>query len=120
MNVAGTTDTAKLDAGLAPILCADHAAEASGKSQTERHHLAGRRWNIVLDLTPNWHRIVSALQRMRKGVKHGNMAELLYGIGDLIYLIADYVSGMETETTNESKAKRQSGNPRPKPRRSPG
>jgi hypothetical protein len=62
------------------------------------HHLGGRRWTIVLDLTPNWHRILSALQRMRKGVTTGNTAELLYGIGDLIYAIADYVNACEQGT----------------------
>jgi hypothetical protein len=92
-----TADTLTLDANLAPIHCADHAALAGGKKLAERHHIGGRRWNIVLDLTPNWHRIVSALQRMRKGVTIGKMAELLYGIGDLIYAIADYVDHCEKE-----------------------
>jgi hypothetical protein len=92
-----TTDTLVLDANLAPVRCADHAAAAAQKRRTERHHPGGRRWKIVLDLTPNWHRIVSALQRMRKGATIGKMAELLYGIGDLIYAIADYVNQCETE-----------------------
>jgi hypothetical protein len=96
-DVCETTDTLQLDANLAPILCADHAAVAAGKRDSERHHPAGRRWKIALDLTPNWHRIVSALQRMRKGVTLGKMAELLYGIADLIYAIADYVNQCESE-----------------------
>ncbi len=87
----GATDTLVLDADLAQIRCADHAASVG----REQHHLGGRRWKIVLDLTPNWHRIVSALQRLRKGVSTGKMAELLYGIGDLIYAIADYVNQCE-------------------------
>jgi hypothetical protein len=96
-DVCETTDTLQLDANLAPVLCADHAAAAAGKKGSERHHPGGRGWNIVLDLTPNWHRIVSAAQRMRKGVTTGKMAELLYGIGDLIYAIADYVNQCEAE-----------------------
>ena len=96
-EVCGTTDTLKLDANLAPVRCADHAAAAENRGSTERHHPGDRRWKIVLDLTPNWHRIVSALQRMRKGVTTGNTAELLYGIGDLIYAIADYVNSCEQE-----------------------
>jgi len=91
------TDTLVLDANLAPVRCADHAALAAQKERTERHHPGGRGWNIVLDLTPNWHRVVTALQRMRKGATHGKMAELLYGIADLIYAIADYVNRCETE-----------------------
>ncbi len=94
-EACGTTDTLKLDANLAPVLCADHAAVAAEKNDSERHHPGGRRWKIVLDLTPNWHRIVSALQRLHKGVTTGKMAELLYGIGDLIYAIADYVNQCE-------------------------
>ena len=53
----------------------------------------------MLDLTPNWHRIVSALQRMRNNVTTAITAELLYGIADLIYAIADYVNRRETEPT---------------------
>ena len=93
-----TSDTLMLDANLAPIRCADHAAIAADKKNlVERHHVGGRGWKIVLDLTPNWHRIVSALQRMRKGVTTGNTAELLYGIADLIYAIGDYVNQCESE-----------------------
>ncbi len=93
----GATDTLVLDADLAQIRCADHAAAAGGRKGPEQHHPGGRRWKIVLDLTPNWHRIVSAMQRMRRGVTTGKMAELLYGIGDLIYAIADYVNQREAE-----------------------
>jgi hypothetical protein len=91
----GTPDALTLDANLAPIRCADHAALAARQNVAERHHIGRRSWNIVLDLTPNWHRIVTALQRMRKGVTYRKMAELLYGIGDLIYAIADYVARQE-------------------------
>ena len=101
----GTPDALKLDANLAPIRCADHAALAGEKKLAERHHIGGRRWNIVLDLTPNWHRIVTALQRMRKGATHGKIAELLYGIGDLIYAIADYVARQEEGDGKECQAK---------------
>lgn len=93
-----TPDTLLLDANLAPVRCADHAATAAGKKLTERHHIGGRRWNIVLDLTRNWHRVVTALQRVRKGATNGDMAELLYGIADLIYAIADYVAKGEMPT----------------------
>lgn len=95
----GAIDTLLLDANLAPIRCADHAAIAAGKNRAERHHVGGRRWKIVLDLTPNWHRTVTALQRMRKDGTTGKVAELLYGIGDLIYAIADYVNQCETEAS---------------------
>lgn len=91
-EVCGSTDTLKLDANLAPIRCADHSAMSDGRP--ESHHIGGRGWDIVLDLTPNWHRIVSALQRMRKGAK-GRFSELLYGIGDLIYVVADHVAENE-------------------------
>jgi hypothetical protein len=94
----GTTDPLALDANLAPVRCADHAAAAAGKKRFERHHLGKRLWTIVLDLTPNWHRIVTALQRMRKGTSHAKMAELLYGIADLIYAIADEVARCEEVT----------------------
>jgi hypothetical protein len=95
----GTTDTLLLDANLAPVRCADHAAIAAGNKLAEGHHLGRRGWNIMLDLTPNWHRIVSALQRMRNNVTTAITAELLYGIADLIYAIADYVNRRETEPT---------------------
>jgi hypothetical protein len=55
----------------------------------------------VLDLTPNWHRVVTALQRMERGVTHGKMAELLYGLAYLIIAIADHVDRLE-----KAKAKR--------------
>jgi hypothetical protein len=116
----GTTDPAKLDANLAPILCADHAAEASGKRRFERHHLGGRGWDIVLDLTPNWHRVVTALQRMRESADSGRMSELLYGLSELNAAIGDHLEEMEKEKSDESKAKNRSKTPRPKPRRSAG
>jgi hypothetical protein len=95
----GTTDTLYLDADLAQILCADCAAKAYDRDDAERHHPGGRRWDIVMDLTPNWHRVVSALQRMRKGANNSDMSELLYGIGDLIYAIADYLAKGECEAS---------------------
>ena len=55
----------------------------------------------MLDLTPNWHRVVTALQRMERGVTHGKMAELLYGLAYLIIAIADHVDRLE-----KAKAKR--------------
>jgi hypothetical protein len=92
-EICGTTDTLKLDANLAPIRCADHSAMSDGRP--ESHHIGGRGWDIVLDLTPNWHRIVTALQRIRKGATNGRFSELLYGIAELIYAIADHVAQNE-------------------------
>jgi hypothetical protein len=92
----GTTDALVLDADGALVLCADHAARRSGRKEVERHHLGRRGWDIVLDLTPNWHRILSALQRMRKGATRGPTAELLDGIADLIHAIADHMRHLET------------------------
>jgi hypothetical protein len=93
----GASDPLTLDGDAAMVLCADHAALRDGRGSVEQHHLGGRRWDIVLDLTPNGHRIVTTLQRMRKGVTKGSTAELLYGIADLIYAIADYVNQTEKE-----------------------
>lgn len=94
----GTTDTLLLDANLAPIRCADDAASAAGKKLVERHHLGKRLWNVVVDLTPNWHRILSALQRMRKDPTAGKFAELLHGIADLIHALADQLARYEEES----------------------
>lgn len=90
-----------LDDDAATVLCADHAAARNGRSATEQHHLGKRGWPIVLDLTPNWHRILSALQRMRKGGTKGSVAELLYGIADLIYAVADYVNQKEAKDSSK-------------------
>jgi hypothetical protein len=100
-EACGESDPFLLDADLAMLLCADDAAIDQERDSVEGHHLAGRRWKIVLDLTPNWHRVVTALQRMERGVTHGKMAELLYGIAYLIIAIADYVDRLE-----KAKAKR--------------
>jgi hypothetical protein len=94
-EACGEPDSVLLDADLAMVLCADDAAIDQGRDSVESHHLAGRRWKIVLDLTPNWHRVVTALQRMERGVTHGKMAELLYGLAYLIIAIADYVDRLE-------------------------
>ena len=80
------TDPLKLDANAARVLCADHAG-----GPTERHHLAGRLRQIVLDLTPNWHRIVTVLQRTRREEDTSLSVALLCGIADLLYAIADYL-----------------------------
>lgn len=88
-------DPLVLDADASLVLCADDAAIDQRREPVERHHLAMRRWNIVLDLTPNWHRVVTALQRMHDGVTHGKMAELLRGIAYLIIAIADYLDQLE-------------------------
>jgi hypothetical protein len=94
-DACGEPDPLLLDADLAMVLCADDAAIDQRRDPVESHHLAGRRWKIGLDLTPNWHRIVTALQRMERGVTHGKMAELLYGLAYLIIAIADYVDRLE-------------------------
>ncbi len=86
-----------LDADAATVLCADHAALRDGRSPVERHHLGGRGWNIVLDVTPNWHRVLSALQRMRKSVTKESTAELMFGLGDLHYAIGDYLERKEDD-----------------------
>jgi hypothetical protein len=74
------------------VLCADDATIAEERAPVERHHLVGRRWPIVLDLTANWHRIVSVLQRNRRR-DNRFVVELLRGIADLIYAIADFLAG---------------------------
>ena len=94
-EACGEPDPLLLDADLAMVLCADDAAIDQERDPAEEHHLAGRRWKIVLDLTPNWHRVVTALQRMERGVTRGKMAELLYGLAYLIIAIADYVDRLE-------------------------
>jgi len=91
-EACGEPDPLKLDADAATVLCADDAAIACGRELVERHHLAGRSWPIVLDLTPNWHRIVSTLQRARR-TDHKFVVALLCGIADLIYAIADFLRG---------------------------
>lgn len=57
------SDPLKLDANAAVVLCADHAA-INGR-RVERHHLAGKPWPIVLDVSCNWHRILTTLQQAR-------------------------------------------------------
>jgi hypothetical protein len=99
--MCGVSDSLVLDGDAAMVLCADHAALKSGREPVDEHHIGGRGWAIVLDLTPNWHRIVSALQRMRKGVTKGSTAEMLYGIADLIHAIADYVKQLESEDSRK-------------------
>jgi hypothetical protein len=94
------TDTLVLDADLSELLCADCGAQTYGSPVIEQHHIGGRRWPFVIDLTPNWHRIITALQRMRKGMKNGEMSELLFGIGDLIYGIGDEVAKLERERSD--------------------
>jgi hypothetical protein len=102
-EVCGEMDLLVLDADLSRVLCADHAAISHGREPVDRHHLAGRLWKIVLDLTANWHRVVTALQRMERGVTHGKMAEILYGIAYLIIAIADYVDRYERKVKVRAK-----------------
>ena len=94
-EACGEDDPLTLDGDASLLLCADDAAIDQGRENAEEHHLAGRRWKIVLDLNPNWHRIVTALQHLQRGVTHGRMAELLYGIAYLIITVADYVNRLE-------------------------
>ena len=94
-EACGETDPLLLDADLSMVLCADDAAIDQGREPIEEHHLGGRSWKIVLHLTPNWHRVFSALQRLRKGMSHGDIAELFCGLGDMMYAIADYLKKPE-------------------------
>lgn len=98
-EACGESDPLLLDGDLAMVLCADDAAIDQRRESVERHHLGRRRWSIVLDLTPNWHRIVSTLQRVRGRISQSLMAELLYGIADLIYAIADHLKHSEEKGT---------------------
>lgn len=100
----GTDDALVLDANAATVLCADDTAQRSGRGLVDRHHLARRGWDIVLDLTPNWHRIVTALQRMQKGVTRELVADLLEGIAYMLHAIADHVRHLEKRDA-QAKAK---------------
>jgi len=97
-EACGEEDLLLLDGDAALVLCADDAAIDQGREMAEEHHLAGGGWDIVLDLTPNWHRVVTALQHLQRGVTHGKMAELLYGIAYLIIAIADHLNQIERKT----------------------
>jgi hypothetical protein len=94
-EACGEDDPLLLDGDAALVLCADDAAIDRGRELVDEHHLAGRRWDIVLDLTPNWHRVVTALQRLEGEVTHGNMAEVLYGMAYLNIAVADHVARIE-------------------------
>lgn len=94
-EACGETDPLLLNSDLAKVLCADDAAIDQRREPVDSHHLAGHWWKIVLDLTPNWHRVVTALQRLERGVTHGKTSELLYGIAYLIIAIADYLDQIE-------------------------
>jgi hypothetical protein len=94
-EACGEDDPLVLDGDAALVLCADDAAIDRGEEPVEQHHLAKRGWNIVLDLTPNWHRVITALQNMERGVTHGKMATLLRGIAHLILMVADYLDTLE-------------------------
>lgn len=60
-----TSDPLILDGDAARLLCADDAAIDARRELVDCHHLAGKRWPIVLDVSPNWHRILTTLQRAR-------------------------------------------------------
>ncbi len=93
-EACGESDPLVLEADAACVLCADDAALNCRRQPVERHHLAGRPWPIVLDLTPNWHRILSTLQRARP--RGGKLAvALLRGLADLTYAIADFLDRPE-------------------------
>ena len=94
-EACGEDDPLLLDGDAALVLCADDAAIDQRREMAEQHHLARRGWDIVLDLTPNWHRVITALQHLQRGVTHGKMAELLYGIAYLIIAIADHLDKIE-------------------------
>ena len=97
-EVCGEADPLVLEADASILLCADHAAVASGREPVEEHHLAGRPWLIVLNLTSNWHRIVSTLQRAKP--KSPNFTvELLRGIAYLIWTIADFLDKSKPSST---------------------
>lgn len=94
-EACGEDDPLMLDGDAALVLCADDAAFDQSRDSSERHHLAGHRWNIVLDLTPNWHRVVTALQRVRNGTQDGDVSEIFFGLGDINYLIGDFFKRRE-------------------------
>ena len=92
----GEDDPLMLDGDASLVLCADDAAIDQRREPIEQHHVARHGWDIVLDLTPNWHRIVTALQHLGRGVTHGRMAELLRCIAYLILAVADHVDHIES------------------------
>jgi hypothetical protein len=97
-EACGEDDLLLLDADVSMVLCADDAAISRREELAQRHHIADHRWPIVLDLTPNWHRVVTALQHLQRGITHGKIAELLYGIAHLIIAIADYLDQLEKKS----------------------
>jgi len=64
-EACSTADPLLLDGDAARMLCADDAAIDGRRDLVGRHHLAGKPWPIVLDVSPNWHRVLTALQRAR-------------------------------------------------------
>lgn len=94
-EACGEDDPLVLDGDAALLLCADDAAIHRGEDPVEQHHLAGRGWDIVLDLTSNWHRVITALQNLERGVTCGTMAMLLKAFAYLILAVADYLDTLE-------------------------
>jgi hypothetical protein len=64
-EACSASDPLLLDGNAARVLCADDAAIDARRELLDEHHLAGRPWPIVLNVSPNWHRILTALQRAR-------------------------------------------------------
>lgn len=89
-EVCGESDPLKLEADASRILCADHRAVAAGRPAFEQHHIGGRGWFIVADVTPNLHRVLSTLQRVHKD-EPGSTEELLDDLADIIHAVADDV-----------------------------
>lgn len=87
-EVCGESDPLKLDPDAATMLCADHSAIKRGQQPVESNHLARKPWPIVFDVSPNWHRIISALQR--RWPKNSTFeGAVLRGIADLMRAIVD-------------------------------
>ena len=95
-EVCDATDPLVLEADAASRLCADCAAIGRRLAPVEQHHLGGRSFPVVTCVSANAHRILSALQRAR-GPARRNACELLYGVADLLYTIAERCDHLEED-----------------------
>jgi Zn ribbon nucleic-acid-binding protein len=65
-EACGEDDSLVLNSDDRMILCAECDAIRNGRSQNEKHHVAGRRYSAVTLLVPaNLHRRLTAMQRVR-------------------------------------------------------
>lgn len=71
-------------------LCADDAAINRRQEPYESHHLAGRPHPIVMDVSVNWHRVMSAMQRARPKASPFE-ASLLTVLADLLLAIVGFL-----------------------------